>query len=126
MQSLVYKSSTEAELIGLCAAVQRTLPLWRILLNFELPIRIFQDNLSCIKIAQGRGEGATGKRRYFRVCYGFLAELLEDNTIALSGRLTLLNLEFHKFKRVCHVFQLFGRNARIHKESYKRIPEGNF
>ena len=87
VQTLVSTSSTEAEVISVCSAVQRALPLLSILrefgINTELPIEVYQDNLSSIKIITD-GQGAAGKRKLFRVRYGFLKELIDDRSISLN------------------------------------------
>jgi hypothetical protein len=78
-QSLVATSSTEAEILSVSTAVQRVLPFKTIMseLGFTMrdPIQVFQDNKSCIKIIQD-GQGSSGKRKLFRVRYGFLHDYL--------------------------------------------------
>jgi hypothetical protein len=86
-QRSVSHSSTEAELICLVDAVKRVLPIQDIIRECGIPfhpcIKILEDNKPCIKIAED-GEGHAGKRKFFRLRYHFLKELLSDGQIEIN------------------------------------------
>ena len=85
-QRIVTGSSTEGELLGVCAGVRlmyapaRHLVDWKF--NAKSKITAFQDNQSTLIIASG-GEGYAGKAKHFRVRYHFLKEMMDDGTLAM-------------------------------------------
>ncbi len=85
-QNLVTQSSTEAEMVALTEAVNKALPLGKLLVEMKLmdsiKLIVHQDNLSTIHLARV-GEGIGGKAKHFRVRYHFLRELIEEKVICI-------------------------------------------
>jgi hypothetical protein len=86
-QKLVTLSSTEAELVAVVEGTRRGLTIHRllkeILPEYDLPVIIYQDNISTIHILTN-GEGYSGKNRHMRVRYGYLTELLQSGVITIQ------------------------------------------
>jgi hypothetical protein len=51
--------------------------------DYDLPVIIYQDNISTIHILTN-GEGYSGKNRHMRVRYGYLTELLNSGVITIQ------------------------------------------
>ena len=86
-QRLVTLSSTEAELVAVVDGIKRVLTLHALLTELSLappaPVLVYQDNKSTIHILMN-GEGYSGKNRHMRVRFGFVSDLLKDETIQVE------------------------------------------
>lgn len=86
-QKLVTLSSTEAELVAVVEGTRRGMTIHRLLKEifptYDLPVIIYQDNISTIHILTN-GEGYSGKNRHMRVRYGYLTELLNSGVITIQ------------------------------------------
>jgi hypothetical protein len=84
VQQLVSTSSTESELICLVAGIKRVLPILSLVKELELNlpevVQVYEDNMSCIKIATD----GSNKGKFFRVRYNFIKELLDSGIIELQ------------------------------------------
>ena len=86
-QKLVGRSSTEAEIQALDQAVVEV--EWLRWLLHELgyapsdPTIIFQDNLSCIQIAEGTAD-ASPRTRHYAMRYFYVKQALEEHSVILK------------------------------------------
>lgn len=85
-QTSVAISSTEAEYIALSEACQELVSLVRVFedlsIHTTLPIRIMEDNQSCIQLATSKRIGRRSK--HIETRYHYVRELTEKNTINLQ------------------------------------------
>lgn len=79
-------SSTEAEYISLCEAVQESLWLRRLLNDFEIipadPTIIYEDNQSCLNLVQS--EKFSRRSKHISTKYYFIKDLKEKKEISLE------------------------------------------
>lgn len=86
LQRHVTLSSTEAEVIALCALTKELMWIRRMLLELHLmkpePATIFCDNKSSMLIV--RSEKAAGRTRHLKARYSFIREMIECNELRLE------------------------------------------
>ena len=86
-QKINTKSSTEAELVGICDFLQY--PLWFLLFlkyqGYTLDKNIvFQDNQSAIRLEKNGRNSCTGKSRHIDIKYFFVKDRIDNGDVSIS------------------------------------------
>lgn len=84
-QSIVTLSSTEAEYVSACTAVQESVWIEKLLLDLDIeikyPIKLFEDNFGCIQISKNP---ETKRTKHIDVKYHFLRNLVWNGRYVLK------------------------------------------
>ena len=90
MQSITALSSTEAEYIGICAGVKELMFVRNMLeflkVELEMPMKVYNDNQSAIKI--GKDLSSVARTKHIEMRYFYVQQLVEKGLILLEYKQT--------------------------------------